>query len=258
MKIFVISLKSASQRRKKIEPQMAAQALPFEFFDAIRGQSEQQPILHAHCSKRRFSRKGYPLKEGELGCFASHYLLWEKCVHLNKPIVILEDDVQLNAEFKNILGYVEKHIHQLGLVRLSRTLKPTFIKISDFIHSPSLDKSMLVRYTKPAKGGMGYILSPVAAKKLINNAKNWYDPVDDFLEKEWLHKVSIFGIEPLCLNHDNDALSEIGNRSKPSVSTYQKIKRESYRSSEWFLNQVQQLPLNIKIRLGLFNIEQNS
>ena len=36
---------------------------------------------------------------GELGCFASHYLLWEKCLELNEPIVVIEDDAQLEECF---------------------------------------------------------------------------------------------------------------------------------------------------------------
>ncbi|WP_025452269.1 glycosyltransferase family 25 protein, partial [Helicobacter pylori] len=30
---------------------------------------------------------------GELGCYASHYSLWQKCIELNEAICILEDDI---------------------------------------------------------------------------------------------------------------------------------------------------------------------
>ena len=30
----------------------------------------------------------------EMECFASHYLLWEKCIKLDEPIIILEDYVE--------------------------------------------------------------------------------------------------------------------------------------------------------------------
>lgn len=38
-------------------------------------------------------RKGYQLKTSEVACFASHYELWVRCVELDEPIVILEDNV---------------------------------------------------------------------------------------------------------------------------------------------------------------------
>lgn len=253
MKIFVISLASSVDRRKNIISQMAEQFLSFEFLDAINGQTEQHPILNAYCNKRRVSRKGYSLKPGELGCFASHYLLWEKCLILNEPIVILEDDVLLKKALSETLFYVRKHIHQLGLIRLSRTLlDPSFITLSYFS-----DTAKMVKYTKPAKGGMGYVLSPDAAKKLINSTENWHDPADDFLEKEWLHRVTVFGIEPPCLTHDHLLESEIGDRKKITQPITKRIKREIYRSTEWLLNQTVQLPLIIKIKLGLFKLGKN-
>ncbi|CCF80089.1 putative lipopolysaccharide biosynthesis protein [Helicobacter bizzozeronii CCUG 35545] len=36
---------------------------------------------------------------GELGCYASHYSLWQKCIQLHEPIAILEDDVHLKPHF---------------------------------------------------------------------------------------------------------------------------------------------------------------
>jgi GR25 family glycosyltransferase involved in LPS biosynthesis len=36
---------------------------------------------------------------GEMGCFDSHYRLWEKCVELNEPIMIFEDDVKFTRAY---------------------------------------------------------------------------------------------------------------------------------------------------------------
>lgn len=253
MKIFVISLTSSLNRRENITTQMAEQSLPFEFFDAINGKNEDHPFFKQYCDPKRIRRKGYSLNPGEMGCFASHYSLWEKCIALNEPIVILEDDVHLRKKLSLVLSHVKTYICQLGMVRLSRTLEPTFINVSSFE-----DTSMIVKYTKPAKGGMGYVLSPGSAKKLILKLKTWYEPVDDYLEKEWLHKMSIFGIEPPCLTHDNSVPSEIGDRKKQKMFLFIRIRREIYRSGEWFLNQIHQFPLNLKIRLGIFKFEKNS
>ncbi len=253
MKIFVISLNSSLERRKKIIMQMTEHSLDFTFFDAINGATEHPPILNDYSNEKRLAKKGYSLNPGELGCFASHYSLWQKCFLLNEPIVILEDDIHFNEHLNTILVCIEKYIHQLGLVRLSRTLKPSFIKLFSMPN-----ESMMVKYTKPAKGGMGYVLSPKAAKKLINKTKDWHDPADDFLEKEWLHNVKIFGVEPPCLTHDFEVDSEIGERKKCVQPVLKRVQRELYRSSEWLLNQAVSLPFNAKIKLGLFKIEKNT
>ena len=232
---------------------MTEHSLDFTFFDAINGETEHPPILNDYSNEKRLAKKGYSLNPGELGCFASHYSLWQKCFLLNEPIVILEDDIQFNEHLNTVLVCIEKYIQQLGLVRLSRTLKPSFIKLFSMPN-----ESMMVKYTKPAKGGMGYVLSPKAAKKLINKTKDWHDPADDFLEKEWLHNVKIFGVEPPCLTHDFEINSEIGERKKCVQPVLKRVRREIYRSSEWLLNQIVALPFNAKIKLGLFKIEKNT
>jgi len=47
------------------------------------------------------------LTKGEIGCLASHVALWKKCVELNEPILILEDDVVFQS------GYNEEKVKLL-------------------------------------------------------------------------------------------------------------------------------------------------
>ncbi|HDZ9284767.1 TPA: glycosyltransferase family 25 protein, partial [Vibrio cholerae] len=93
MKIYVISLKNSLDRRASIEQQMTSHGLKFEFFDAIDGRIDPPHPLFANYdyTKRLWLTSGKMPMRGELGCYASHYLLWQKCVELNAPIVVLED-----------------------------------------------------------------------------------------------------------------------------------------------------------------------
>lgn len=54
---------------------------------------------------------GRELSDGEKACFASHYRLWQECVKLNEPIMILEDDVEFSDEF---LNHGEEYIDELS------------------------------------------------------------------------------------------------------------------------------------------------
>ena len=51
-----------------------------------------KPLLH----------KGSMNKLGTWGCFFSHWNLWNKCVELNEPIIILEHDAIIETSWKNI------------------------------------------------------------------------------------------------------------------------------------------------------------
>ncbi|AFI06070.1 glycosyltransferase family 25 protein [Helicobacter cetorum] len=45
------------------------------------------------------SSVGNGLSLPELGCYLSHYFLWEECAKLNQPVIVLEDDVALESNF---------------------------------------------------------------------------------------------------------------------------------------------------------------
>ena len=40
-----------------------------------------------------------PLTKGEVGCFLSHWNLWNKCIEENESLLILEDDAILTHRF---------------------------------------------------------------------------------------------------------------------------------------------------------------
>ena len=46
--------------------------------------------------------KGKLSRPGVIGCFYSHYALWQKCIDLNEPIMIFEDDVKFYRGFEPV------------------------------------------------------------------------------------------------------------------------------------------------------------
>lgn len=117
---------------------------------------------------------------GEMGCFDSHFRLWEKCVELNEPIMIFEDDVEFTrpyipVEWKDILITVfgnptksAKYYHYLT--------NPTGVPAAAEYKQASMP------------GTPGYAIKPEAAKKLISEYKNTYLPSDNAIN---LHLVMI-------------------------------------------------------------------
>lgn len=87
-------------------------------------------------------------KKGVWGCFFSHYKLWNKCVELGEPIIILEHDAIIKSE------WIPFEISN-SLVKLHRNYKP---KIKKF----DIDSGV---WTNSAHA---YCLTPEHAKKLIH------------------------------------------------------------------------------------------
>ncbi|WP_052737496.1 glycosyltransferase family 25 protein [Grimontia sp. AD028] len=235
MNIFVISLPRSHDRRKHILSTMEGKGINFQYFDAIDGRENPHPFFHKYNDKKRLNRKGYSLTPGEKGCFTSHYLLWQKCVELNEPIVVLEDDIGVLDNFKEDVKKVINIVDKYGLVRLITFLEDKYV--SDKYEHKNL---CIVSYKKPVLGTQGYVLSPNAARKLITASEEWYEPVDVFIDNEWRHKAGIYCAIPSCITHLDES-SDIGCRRKPKVSLTQRAKREIYR----FIEQ-QKLNLYIK------------
>lgn len=104
-RIFMINLLRRPERREKMERSFQEIGLKVEHVPAFDGQKlTHESLLEMGV---RFL-PGYadpfhnrPMTMGEIGCFLSHYLVWEKQV-LNeyKEILVLEDDIRFEPYFK--------------------------------------------------------------------------------------------------------------------------------------------------------------
>ncbi|XP_074596200.1 procollagen galactosyltransferase 2-like [Brevipalpus obovatus] len=109
-----------------------------------------------------------PMKIGEVGCFLSHYQIWQEVVERNySRVIIFEHDVRFEREFRTKwmkhLEHLEGYISSGGKV--------------DFVY---LGRMVLVNRTEekaPVEGfvfseysywGIGYMLTPTGAQKLID------------------------------------------------------------------------------------------
>lgn len=104
MRVFVISLKRATDRRADMTAQLQKLGLTFEFFDAYDGRdlSDIDPLYDAAVARER---NGEPLSKGQRGCAMSHRALYERIVHEDiDHALILEDDVVLSPRIVSLLS----------------------------------------------------------------------------------------------------------------------------------------------------------
>ena len=125
-----------------------------EIFHAINGYNLQKSDWEIHgLTPPGTSNRGKE-KFGDLpgaqGCFFSHYLLWNRCIELDHPIFILEDDA-------DVIGPMPIMINStIDLVKL---------------HAPRRPNKKLGIYGITAPGAFAYWVSPTGAKKLVNFSK---------------------------------------------------------------------------------------
>lgn len=115
---------------------------------------------------------------GFKGCFLSHFLLWEKCLELNEPILILEHDaLMIRALPENILDLFSHHcildyaIHLDNYEELLSYEGPT--KVTEY--KRMIDNKLSISKINKAhiRGSHAHLIKPLGAKTLIESVKRW-------------------------------------------------------------------------------------
>ncbi|MEZ9269059.1 glycosyltransferase family 25 protein, partial [Vibrio splendidus] len=171
-KIFVINLESSIERKENISRQLDELSLSFELFSAVDGRtSPPHPLLKYYNDNLSQTYRAKTLSAGQLGCYASHYLLWKKCVELNQPIIVIEDDALLFKEaFLNFLQNIRDIPETVECVRLFSNKRRKYDSYEVFeVKSTSIHK-----FTKGHMSATAYFLRPSGAKKFLEHSKEWY------------------------------------------------------------------------------------
>lgn len=103
MKTFLIRIKDHPLSEKESKDCLRSADLysykeDIQIFDAITPKRGYKDIL----GDRPNIFDNYPRPDRVACCFASHYLLWKKCIELNEPILILEHDAIFIDEFPDV------------------------------------------------------------------------------------------------------------------------------------------------------------
>jgi glycosyl transferase family 25 len=220
MKIFVISLKKSKFRRDAVEQELKSQSIDFEFIDAVDGRVGEHPLLSRLNAQKFIAHRGRTAEPGELGCYASHMLGWEKVLELNEPCVILEDDFILSKEFMLGIAACQRWNETRHFIRLESWTTKRFYKVA------SGQGFSLKRFLKVPQCLTGYMISPSCAKAFLDASTEIFLPVDVFIRNSYLHKQAIYGLSPNIVNHGKDAKnSTIGSRENKVKTLDVKVKK---------------------------------
>jgi GR25 family glycosyltransferase involved in LPS biosynthesis len=115
-------------------------------------------------------------RPGVIGCFYSHYNLWKRCVELNEPIMIFEDDVKFyrgytSVEFNGVLI--------LSLGKSSFMSDPQKTYLENPTGAPVARKWQ--NFSMP--GASGYAITPDAAQALVKFYRPYWYPADNAINQ---------------------------------------------------------------------------
>lgn len=224
MKIFVINLDRSAERWDAIKAQLDKLALTdlVARFPAIDGASNDVNAFWPYVDQRRAKQiKGRELSEGQIGCFASHYTVWQRIAASSQGAIVLEDDVGIAGNFKDFIDQIAEDRTEFCCIRLfaNKTRKARAIRVG------AIGPFTLSKYTKGHMGTQGYYLTPNAAERLIRYGDRWFQPVDLYMDAFWHHHLECFGIEPPVVIRNN-ILSTRGSSTRKDLRPKEKLSKE--------------------------------
>lgn len=158
MKIFIISLVAAKQRRKFQQAQMKRLNLAFEFLDATRVEDIDQDFYEKYAMDWQ-----RPLRKTEVACYLSHRNAWQRISQNQEPALILEDDALLSKCVPKILSRLLQ-ANGRDLVNLENRSRKKFVAK---VGVDTACNSKVLRLYQDRTGAAGYVLYPAGADKLL-------------------------------------------------------------------------------------------
>jgi glycosyl transferase family 25 len=173
MKSFIIHLskiESSLTTALNLKKQLEDFNMPVELFegtygnDAVKMMIEEERKIHHLGIKGPINSADEHINKmmtpGVKGCFYSHYSLWKKCVELDEPIIIWEDDIVLKRPF------IETDWVDVLVVALGHPTKS--VRYLHFLESPEGIPKAETYFNSSMPGCCGYAIKPHAARKLID------------------------------------------------------------------------------------------
>ena len=175
MKTYVINLPNRTERMNTFELLNAPylKNTQYERFDAIDGKK----ITYDELKKLGYDTDSNwidpilktRLTSGEVGCFLSHYNLWKKCIELDVPICVLEDDGIISG---NLFDDMDELLESYNFIYFGWKEMEESLPTSD----PRFVVPVYPYWT------LAYVITPEAAKILVNSEiEQNIIPVDEYL-----------------------------------------------------------------------------
>jgi GR25 family glycosyltransferase involved in LPS biosynthesis len=115
-------------------------------------------------------------RPGVIGCFYSHYGLWKKCLELNEPIMIFEDDVKFYR------GYHPVEFDGVLILSLGKSSYMTQPQKS-YLENPTGTAIARKWQNFSMPGASGYAIKPDAALGLTKFYKPYWYPADNAINQ---------------------------------------------------------------------------
>lgn len=196
MKAYVISMTSATERRRFQQTQLTRLSIDYEICDAV----TVKTISSNEIAKLRGNWER-PMSNVEVACYLSHYRLWQRVFDEDKPALILEDDAILSDGITAFIAELaDTPFNHISLETRRRK------KLLGKEPVAQVGSVQLHRLYQDRTGAAAYLLSPMGARKLLARHKEFGAALADAqicraYELESYQTVPALAVQADCAEH---------------------------------------------------------
>ena len=198
MRIVVVNLKRASERRARIAQEFAAVGLPYEVKEAIDGRllSDDQLSQVDWETRRRLGVR--PPPGGGIANWLTQREVMRDLVE-NGPemMAIFEDDARLEPGLPGVLEALERRPFNFDVVALNR--RHPRRRFFPCILLTDRHRAGRVRFSD--SGSEGYVITRTAARHLLDATPRMVLPVDQAVLRYWANGLNVFYVDPPVVRH---------------------------------------------------------
>lgn len=244
--VFVINLERDKARRAHMENVLKKIHIHAEFVSAVDGKTLTSQAREAYDQKKALRVYGVEMLDNELGCYLSHYRIFERIVRENIPVaLIFEDDVEIDSNLPSIVNELVLEAEpQWRVVRLhsmrSKVVDPKTGQFEGEIVK-TLQHGALFKLNTHTLGAGAYLISQAGAKQMLEYGKKIFMPIDQTMDRFWENGIVPYVVRPFPARQLPAFKSSIGDRSG------NRNKGESFR--QYLARRHQRLMDSIKKRL---------
>ena len=213
IKIYVISLKRTSERRKLMEAQLSSFGLEAEFVDAVDGTELSEETIKLNTTNQGMEFNNTPkMTRTEIGCAWSHRNVYERLIENGEQYaVVLEDDAIISAEMVRFLGVIPKIPFDWELISLYWGFRPlpyifqekfplNLYQRNKLELPPPFHRYRRGEFLLPPYGAVAYVISRAGAIRLTR----CNTPIADLSDRMFcsIPRGKWIGIEPKMVYHN--------------------------------------------------------
>jgi glycosyl transferase family 25 len=219
LKIFVISLERAADRRRHMERLLEGLGVEAEFIPAVDGRALTASQRARYDARRARWHYRAEMTDSEIACYLSHYRCYERIANEGLPMaLILEDDIAVGPQFLPVVQALAAQAEpEWSVVRLqtqrTRVSKPKSPKDAGSAIG-DLPGGGLFRLGTHVLGGCAYMMRRSAAETMLSYGLRIVRPIDQTLDRYWENGILPYVVRPFPVWQHPEFGSQIGNRGR--------------------------------------------